>query len=223
MRDWITNVSDTNYIFGTVAGVHPFPMMVRDFQAIIGKEVRIQILEKEGRYTGLFGGMCCGGSNSMGLFYPFYENREVKFIGVEPAGHGIETGKHAATLCEGSVGVLHGSKSYLLQDENGQIKETHSISAGLDYPGVGPEHSYYKDTKRAEYVSVTDEDCLKAFKKLAELEGIIPALESAHAIAHVMKIVPKLSKDKIIVINLSAEETRMLNPSPICLRNHNSS
>lgn len=203
MRDWITNVETTNYIFGTAAGVHPFPMIVRDFQAIIGQEVRQQILEKEGRLPDYLVACVGGGSNSIGLFYPFYENREVKFIGVEAAGLGIESGKHAATLCVGQPGVLHGAKSYLLQDENGQIQETHSISAGLDYPGVGPEHSYYKDTGRAEYVSVTDEECLGAFKKLAELEGIIPALESAHAVAHAMKIAPKLSKDKIIVINLS--------------------
>ncbi len=203
MRDWITNVEDTNYIFGTAAGVHPFPMIVRDFQAIIGHEVREQILEKEGRLPDYLVACVGGGSNSIGLFYPFYENREVKFIGVEAAGLGIKSGKHAATLCVGQPGVLHGAKSYLLQDKNGQIQETHSISAGLDYPGVGPEHSYYKDTGRAKYVSVTDEECLQAFKKLAESEGIIPALESAHAVAHVMKIAPKLSKDKIIVINLS--------------------
>ena len=203
MRDWITNVRNTNYIFGSVAGVHPFPMMVRDFQSVIGIETRKQIMEKEGRMPDYLVACVGGGSNSMGLFYPFYENREVKFIGVEAAGYGIETGKHAATLCTGTVGVLHGAKSYLLQDENGQILETHSISAGLDYPGVGPEHSFYKDTGRAKYVSITDEECLKAFQKLAQLEGIIPALESAHAVAQVMKIAPKLPKEKIIVINLS--------------------
>ena len=203
MRDWITNVETTNYIFGSVAGVHPFPMMVRDFQSIIGNETRKQILDKEGRLPDYLVACVGGGSNSMGLFYPFYENRGVKFIGVEAAGHGINSGKHAATLCAGSVGILHGAKSYLLQDENGQIMETHSVSAGLDYPGVGPEHSYYKDSGRAEYVAVTDEECLVAFKKLAELEGIIPALESAHAVAHVMQLAPKLPKDKIIVINLS--------------------
>ncbi|MCX7918535.1 MAG: tryptophan synthase subunit beta [bacterium] len=202
-RDWITNVRDTNYIFGSVSGVHPFPMMVRDFQSVIGKETKRQIQQKEGRLPDYLVACVGGGSNAIGLFYPFYWDTSVKFIGVEAAGLGMKTGKHAASLCAGSIGVLHGSKSYVLQDNNGQILPTHSISAGLDYPGVGPEHSFYKKSGRAEYVAITDKEALAAFQLLAELEGIIPALESAHAVAYTCKLAPKLKKNQIIVINLS--------------------
>jgi tryptophan synthase beta chain len=203
LRDWVTNVRTTHYIFGTVAGPHPFPMMVRDFQSVIGKEVRQQTLEKEGRLPDYVIACVGGGSNAMGIFYPFIGDPDVKLIGVEAAGRGLHTGKHAATLGAGSPGVLHGTASYLLQNEDGQVLETHSISAGLDYPGVGPEHSYLKDTGRATYVSATDEEALDAFCWLAENEGIIPALESAHAVAYARKLVPSLSKDEIVVINLS--------------------
>ncbi|MFB3896002.1 MAG: tryptophan synthase subunit beta [bacterium] len=202
-RDWITNVRDTNYIFGTVSGVHPFPMMVRDFQSVIGKEAKQQIKLKEGRLPDYLIACVGGGSNAMGLFYPFYQDTSVKFIGVEAAGLGIKTGKHAASLSAGSIGVLHGSMSYVLQDKDGQILPTHSVSAGLDYPGVGPEHSFYKDSGRAEYVSITDKEALTAFQLLAELEGIIPALESAHAVAYACKLAPKLKKNQIIIVNLS--------------------
>jgi len=201
-RDWVANVDNTYYLIGSVMGAHPYPMIVRDFQSIIGKEIKHQILEKEGKLPDYLMACVGGGSNAMGTFYPFY-NDEVRFVGVEAGGLGIETMKHGATLCAGSVGILHGSKSYILQDENGQIMPTHSVSAGLDYPGVGPEHSYYKDTKRAEYVSVTDDEALEAFKLLSIQEGIIPALESAHAVAYALKIAPKLDPSKIIVICLS--------------------
>ncbi|MFH1859780.1 MAG: tryptophan synthase subunit beta [bacterium] len=203
LRDWVTNVGTTHYIIGSVVGPHPYPMMVRDFQSIIGQETRAQILNLEGRLPDCLVACVGGGSNSMGLFYPFYEENNVRFIGVEAAGEGIETGRHSASLGLGSVGALHGSLSYVLQDENGQIIPTHSVSAGLDYPGVGPEHSYYKDTGRAEYVSVTDEEALDSFQLLAITEGIIPALESAHAIAHAVKLAPTMDKDKIIIVCLS--------------------
>lgn len=203
LRDWVTNVRTTHYIFGTVAGPHPFPMMVRDFQSVIGKEARQQTLEKEGRLPDYVIACVGGGSNAMGIFYPFIGDTSVRLIGVEAAGKGLNTKKHAATLGAGSPGVLHGTASYLLQDEDGQVLETHSISAGLDYPGVGPEHSYLKDTGRATYVSATDDEALDAFRWLAEKEGIIPALESAHAIAYARKLVPKLRKDEIVIINLS--------------------
>jgi len=203
MRDWITNVHNTNYIFGTVAGPHPFPMMVRDFQSVIGWETKNQIMKKEGRFPDFLVACVGGGSNSMGLFYPFYNEKDVAFIGVEAGGLGINTIKHAATLCAGKPGVLHGAYSYLLQDNDGQIRETHSISAGLDYPGVGPEHSYYKDSERAQYVSVTDDECLEAFQVLAQTEGIIPALESSHALAYTMKLAPTLTPEQIVVVNLS--------------------
>ncbi|MHB1000640.1 MAG: tryptophan synthase subunit beta [Armatimonadota bacterium] len=203
MRDWVTNVQDTHYIFGTVAGPHPFPMMVRDFQSVIGKETRVQSMEHEGRLPDYVIACVGGGSNAMGMFYPFVQDESVKMIGVEAAGRGIETGMHAVTLGAGSPGVLHGALSYMLQDDNGQVIETHSISAGLDYPGVGPEHSYLKDAHRAEYVSVTDDEALDAFQWLARVEGIIPALESSHAVAYAKKLVPTLGKDKIVVINLS--------------------
>jgi len=203
LRDWITYVRTTFYIIGSVAGPHPYPLIVRDFQKVIGEEVKRQLWQKEERLPDYLIACVGGGSNALGLFYPFIEDKDVKMIGVEAAGEGIEKGKHAASLVAGKVGILHGTKSYLLQDEHGQVNIAHSIAPGLDYPGVGPEHSYLKDIGRIEYVAVTDEEALEAFKKLSLLEGIIPALESAHAIAYVMKIAPKLSKDKIIVVNLS--------------------
>ncbi|MGQ9610054.1 MAG: tryptophan synthase subunit beta [bacterium] len=202
-RDWVTNVQNTYLLIGSVVGAHPYPMIVRDFQSVIGKETKQQIIEKEGRLPDYLIACVGGGSNAMGMFYPFYNDKEVKFIGVEAGGLGIETSKHGASLCAGSVGILHGSKSYILQDENGQIMPTHSVSAGLDYPGVGPEHSFFKDTNRAEYVYVTDKEALDAFKLLSLHEGIIPALESAHAVAYAAKLAPKLSTSSIIVICLS--------------------
>ncbi len=203
IRDWVTNVRSTYYVIGSVAGPHPYPMMVRDFQSIIGHETKQQIIEREGRLPDTLIACVGGGSNAMGLFHPFYEDRDVKFIGVEAAGHGIETGQHAATLCAGEVGILHGSIGYLLQDEGGQIQLAHSVSAGLDYPGVGPEHCFFKDSGRAEYVSITDEEALEGFTALSKLEGIIPALESSHAIAHTMKAAPQMNNDQVIIVNLS--------------------
>jgi tryptophan synthase beta chain len=203
IRDWVTNVRTTHYIIGSVVGPHPYPMIVRDFQSIIGQETRLQIQEREGRLPDAVVACVGGGSNAMGIFYPFIEDAGVRLIGVEAAGRGIETGEHCATLTAGEPGVLHGCKSYLLQDENGQIAPSHSISAGLDYPGVGPEHSYLKQTGRAEYVSITDAEALDAFQFLAQTEGLIPALECAHGIAHLRKIVPQMSPDQIVVFNLS--------------------
>jgi tryptophan synthase beta chain len=203
LRYWVSAVRDTFYVIGSVAGPHPYPVMVREFQKIIGEEAREQIQELTGRLPDLLVACVGGGSNAMGLFFPFVEDKAVQMLGVEAAGTGIETGKHAATLNEGSVGVLHGSKSYVLQDENGQITEAHSISAGLDYPGVGPEHSLFKDIKRAEYVAVTDQQALGAFSTLCRLEGIIPALESSHALAAAMIEAKNRSKDEIILVNLS--------------------
>jgi tryptophan synthase beta chain len=203
IRDWVTNVRTTHYIIGSVVGPHPYPMLVRDFQAIIGEETKKQILKKEKRLPDYLVACVGGGSNSIGLFHPFYRDKEVKFIGVEAGGLGINTSSHAATLKKGRIGILHGSKSYVLQDKDGQISPTHSISAGLDYPGVGPEHSFYKQTKRANYVAVTDKQAMKGFKVLTELEGIIPALESAHAVAYLLKLAPQLSPQEIIVANLS--------------------
>jgi tryptophan synthase beta chain len=203
IRDWVTNVRNTHYIIGSVVGPHPYPMMVRDFQSVIGRETREQILRKEGRLPDYIVACVGGGSNAMGIFYPFVENTSVEFIGVEAAGEGIDTNRHCATLGKGRPGVLHGSMSYLLQDENGQVQLTHSISAGLDYPGVGPEHSFLKDVGRANYVSVTDAEALEAFCLLSKIEGIIPALEPAHAIAYAQKFVRTLDKDKIVVICLS--------------------
>ncbi len=203
MRDWVTNVRNTHYIIGTVAGPHPYPTMVRDFQAIIGNEAREQMQFDEGRLPDHIIACIGGGSNAMGIFYPFVRDESVNLIGVEAAGSGVETGKHAATLTAGSEGVLHGSHSYVLQDEYGQVIPTHSISAGLDYPGVGPEHAFWKDIGRAEYVSVTDAEALDAFQWTARTEGIIPALESSHAIAYVRKFAPTLPKDKIILVSLS--------------------
>jgi tryptophan synthase beta chain len=203
MRDWVTNVEHTFYIIGTVAGPHPYPMMVRDFQSVIGEECRMQMPELAGRQPDAVIACVGGGSNAMGIFYPYIPDSGVRLIGVEAAGEGLSTGKHAASLCAGKPGVLHGNRTYLLQDAHGQITETHSISAGLDYPGVGPEHAWLKDSGRAEYVAVTDEDALKAFHELCRHEGIIPALESAHAVAHAMKIAPSMRKDALILVNLS--------------------
>ena len=203
MRDWVTNVRTTHYCIGSVAGPHPFPMMVRDFQSVIGKETKRQILKLEGRLPDYLLACVGGGSNSMGLFYDFFNDKKVKFIGVEAAGRGLSTGLHAATLERGEVGVLHGSKSYLLQDKAGQVKIAHSISAGLDYPGVGPEHAYFKSIGRAKYVSVTDDEALDAFQLLSETEGIIPALESSHAIAYLAKHARKHKKSDIVVVCLS--------------------
>jgi tryptophan synthase beta chain len=203
MRDWVTNVEHTFYILGTVAGPHPYPMMVRDFQCVIGEESIVQMQELAQRQPDAVIACVGGGSNAMGLFYPYIPHRAVKLIGVEAAGEGLETGKHAASLCAGTPGVLHGNRTYLLQDANGQITETHSVSAGLDYPGVGPEHAWLKDSRRAEYVAVTDAEALHAFHELCRCEGIIPALESAHAVAHAMKLARSLPSDAILLVNLS--------------------
>ena len=202
IRHWVTHARDTFYIIGTVAGPHPYPMMVRDFQAIIGKEARAQILEKESRLPDHVIACIGGGSNAIGLFHPFLDDDQVEMHGVEAAGHGLESGLHAASLAGGEPGVLHGNRTYLLQDEDGQIKDAHSISAGLDYPGIGPEHSWLNDTGRVKYVSVTDVEALEAFQTCCRTEGIIPALEPSHALAHVCKIAPSMDKDKIIVMNL---------------------
>jgi tryptophan synthase beta chain len=202
-RDWVSNVSNTHYLIGSAVGPHPYPSMVRDFQAIIGKETREQMLAQYKRLPDYIVACVGGGSNSIGMFHPFLNDKEVRLIGVEAAGHGLETGEHAATLAVGTVGVLHGAKSYVLQDKDGQILETHSISAGLDYPGVGPEHSFLKDSGRATYVAINDKEALDGFQMLCRTEGIIPALESSHAIAHAAKLAGTLSKEQIIVINLS--------------------
>jgi len=203
MRDWVTNVSSTFYIIGTVAGPHPYPMMVRDFQSVIGKEAIGQMQEQCERQPDVVIACVGGGSNAMGIFHPYIPVKGVRLIGVEAAGDGMETGRHAASLTAGHPGVLHGNRTYLLQDENGQIIETHSISAGLDYPGVGPEHAWLKDSGRAEYVTITDAEALQAFHSLCRLEGIIPALESSHAVAYATKLAPTLPKDKILLVNLS--------------------
>ena len=203
MRDWVTNVDDTFYIIGTVAGPHPYPAMVRDFQTVIGRESREQMLAMTGRLPDVLMACVGGGSNAIGLFFPFLEDRDVQIIGVEAAGDGLATGHHAAPLCAGTPGVLHGNRTYLIEDRDGQIIETHSISAGLDYPGVGPEHAWLKDTGRANYVAVTDEEALAAFHRLTRTEGIIPALESSHAIAQAIKMAPGLGKDRSLLINLS--------------------
>ncbi len=206
LRDWVTNVENTFYIIGTVAGPHPYPMMVRDFQRVIGDECLVQMPEMIGRaHAQPDAVIACvgGGSNAMGIFYPYIEHAKTRLIGVEAAGQGIETGKHAASLSAGSPGVLHGNRTYLLQDANGQITETHSISAGLDYPGVGPEHAYLKDIGRAEYVGITDDEALVAFHRLCRTEGIIPALESAHAVAYAMKLAPTMRADQHLLVNLS--------------------
>ncbi|TCS81295.1 tryptophan synthase subunit beta [Tepidibacillus fermentans] len=203
LEDLMENYENTFYLLGSAVGPHPYPTMVKHFQSVIGQEAREQILEKESRLPDYLIAAVGGGSNAIGLFAPFYDDKEVKMIGVEPGGKGIETGLHAAPLNDGIKAVIHGFRTYAMIDEKGEVKETHSIAAGLDYPGVGPEHSFYKDSKRAEYVSVTDEEALEAFRTLSKLEGIIPALESAHAVAYAMKLAPKLAEDQIVVVNLS--------------------
>jgi len=203
MRDWVTNVESTFYIIGTVAGPHPYPMMVRDFQAVIGNEAKIQMQEDFTRQPDALIACVGGGSNAIGLFYPYIDDVNVRLIGVEAAGKGMDTNQHAATLSMGSPGVLHGNRTYLIQDANGQIVETHSISAGLDYPGVGPEHAWLKDSGRAEYVAITDDEALEAFHTLCRYEGIMPALESSHALAYAAKYAPTLTKDKLLLVNLS--------------------
>jgi len=203
LRDWVTNVENTFYIIGTVAGPHPYPTMVRDFQRVIGDECLVQMPEMTGRQPDAVIACVGGGSNAMGIFYPYIDHAAVRLIGVEAAGQGLDSGKHAASISAGSPGVLHGNRTYLLQDANGQIIETHSISAGLDYPGVGPEHAYLKDIGRAEYVGITDSEALAAFHRLCRTEGIIPALESAHAVAHAMKIAPTMRSDQHLLVNLS--------------------
>ena len=203
MRDWVTNVENTFYIIGTVAGPHPYPMMVRDFNSIVGTECLVQMPAAAGRQPDAVLACVGGGSNAMGIFHAYIPDESVKLIGVEAGGLGLHTGKHAATLSTGSPGVLHGNRTYLMQDANGQIQETHSISAGLDYPGVGPEHAWLKDSGRAQYVSATDDEALNAFHTLCRLEGIIPALESSHALAHAMKIAPGMAHDRIVLVNLS--------------------
>ncbi len=211
LRDWVTNVRDTYYLVGSTMGPHPYPMIVRDFQAVIGREVRRQILRHEGRLPDVLVACVGGGSNAMGLFHPFIDDAEVQLIGVEAAGDGLKTGRHAASISGGMIGVLHGKKTYVLQDELGQIREAHSISAGLDYPGIGPEHAWLHDSGRARYVAVTDAEALEALQKLTASEGIIPALESAHAIAHVLRLAPTMAHDRIIVVNLSGRGDKDMN------------
>jgi len=211
MRDWVTNVETTFYILGTAAGPHPYPMLVRDFQAIIGKECLTQMPEMIGRQPDAVIACVGGGSNAIGIFYPYLADKNVRLIGVEAGGSGIASGHHAAPLSAGTPGILHGFKSYLMQDENGQVTETHSVSAGLDYPGVGPEHAYLKDSGRAEYVAINDDEALQAFHDLCKLEGIIPALESSHALAHAAKIAPGMSKDKVLLVNLSGRGDKDMN------------
>ena len=211
MRDWVTNVDDTFYIIGTVAGPHPYPAMVRDFQAIIGREARQQILEKEGKLPDALVACVGGGSNAIGLFYDFLTDEDVAIYGVEAGGRGLETGEHAAPLCKGTPGVLHGNRTYLMQDDNGQILGTHSISAGLDYPGVGPEHSWLKDIGRANYVAINDDEALQGFRDLTRYEGIIPALETSHALAYATKLAPTMRKDQTIIINLSGRGDKDMN------------
>jgi tryptophan synthase beta chain len=203
MRDWVTNVDDTFYILGTVAGPHPYPAMVRDFNAVVGREARRQMIDEYGRLPNALVACVGGGSNAIGLFHPFIDDREVAMYGVEAAGHGLSGLEHAASLCAGRVGVLHGSRTYLLDDDAGQIRHTHSVSAGLDYPGVGPEHAWLKDAGRAKYVGISDEEALAAFHLLTRSEGIMPALESAHAIAYAMKLAAELSSEEIVLVNLS--------------------
>jgi tryptophan synthase beta chain len=203
IRDWVTNARDTYYLLGSVVGPHPYPMMVRDFQSVIGRETRQQIVEQAGRLPDHIVACVGGGSNAIGIFEPFVDDRQIQLVGVEAGGEGLATGRHAATISAGRTGVLHGTKSYVLQDGDGQILETHSISAGLDYPGVGPEHSYLKDSGRATYVAVDDREALEGFQLLCRTEGIVPALESAHAIAYAVKLAPSLACDKVVVVNLS--------------------
>jgi len=203
MRDWVTNVDDTFYIIGTVAGPHPYPQLVRDFQCVIGREARQQCFDMTGRLPDALVACVGGGSNAIGLFHPFLEDESVKMFGVEAGGYGVETGKHAAPLNDGIPGILHGNRTYLMEDENGQIIETHSVSAGLDYPGVGPEHSWLKDMGRVDYVAINDDEAMEAFRRLTLIEGIMPALESSHAIAYAEKLAPQMSKDETIIVNLS--------------------
>lgn len=211
MRDWVTNVEDTFYIIGTVAGPHPYPMIVRNFQSVIGQESIQQMPEFAGRQPDYVVACVGGGSNAMGIFHPYIPFESVRLVGVEAAGHGVETGMHAASLTAGKVGVLHGNRTYVIQNEDGQVIETHSVSAGLDYPGVGPEHAWLKDTSRAEYVSVTDDEALEAFHQCCRIEGIIPALESSHSLAYITKLAPTLPKDKIILVNLSGRGDKDIN------------
>ena len=211
LRDWVTNVRTTHYIIGSVVGPHPYPMMVRDFQSVIGREVKKEIIRKEGRLPDYLVACVGGGSNSIGLFHPFFNDRKVKFVGVEAAGAGVSTGKHAATLSRGRLGVLHGAKSFLLEDRFGQVEIAHSIAAGLDYPGVGPEHSYYKQIGRAKYVAVTDVQALEGFKLLSYIEGIIPALEPAHAIYYLKRLVKNLDRNTLIVLCLSGRGDKDVN------------
>ncbi|MEO8508077.1 MAG: pyridoxal-phosphate dependent enzyme, partial [Betaproteobacteria bacterium] len=211
MRDWVTNVENTFYIIGTVAGPHPYPMMVRDFQRVIGDECVVQMPEYAGRQPDAVIACVGGGSNAMGIFYPYIPHRDVRLIGVEAGGDGIATGRHSASLTAGRPGVLHGNRTYLLQDANGQITETHSVSAGLDYPGVGPEHAWLKDSGRAEYVVIDDDEALAAFHDCCRIEGIIPALESAHALAYAKKLAPTLERDKILLVNLSGRGDKDMN------------
>ena len=211
MRDWVTNVESTFYIIGTVAGPHPYPMMVRDFNSVVGRELRTQMPEEIGRQPDAILACVGGGSNAMGAFYHYIEDKAVRLIGVEAGGLGLASGKHAATLCAGRPGVLHGNRTYLIQDDNGQIVETHSISAGLDYPGVGPEHAWLKDSGRAEYVSVTDDEALNAFHTLTRMEGIMPALESAHVVAYAMKLAPTLPREQVLLVNLSGRGDKDMN------------
>jgi tryptophan synthase beta chain len=211
MRDWVTNVDSTFYIIGSVAGPHPYPMMVRDFQTVIGRECLVQMPEAAGRQPDYVIACVGGGSNAIGIFYPYIQHANVKLVGVEAGGEGVETGKHAASLTAGRPGVLHGNRTYLLQDGDGQILETHSVSAGLDYPGVGPEHSWLKDTGRAQYVTIDDSEALAAFHDCCRIEGIIPALESCHALAYAKKLAPTLSRDTILLVNLSGRGDKDMN------------
>ena len=217
IRDWVTNVETTMYIIGSVVGMHPYPMIVRDFQSVIGREARAQCIEQLGRLPDTIIACVGGGSNAMGIFHPFANDDTVELIGVEAAGHGIETGAHAASLSAGSVGVLHGAKSYLLQDDDGQVLEAHSISAGLDYPGVGPEHAYLKDSGRATYVAITDQEAISAFQLLCRVEGIIPALESAHAVAYARKYAAQRSPDDLVLVNLSGRGDKDLQTAATAL------
>lgn len=217
LRAWVAEVDKTFYVIGSVAGPHPYPLMVRDFQSVIGMETREQILEKEGRLPDLIIACVGGGSNAAGIFYPFIEDEEVKLVGVEAAGRGISSGEHAASIGAGRVGVLHGSKSYVLQDEHGQILNAHSVSAGLDYPGVGPEHSFWAESGRVRYCSITDDEALKAFHEFTRCEGIIPALESAHAIAQVQKDAPGMDPDKVVIVNLSGRGDKDVDTVLSCL------
>jgi len=220
LRDWVTNVRTTYYLLGSVMGPHPYPMMVRDFHRVIGEEARAQSRRATGRLPDLLVACVGGGSNAIGLFWPFIGDRRVRIVGVEPGGHGIKSGKHGASLGSGAVGVLHGSMSYVLQNDDGQVAEAHSISAGLDYPGVGPEHSYYKDTGRFEYVSVTDTEALEGFQALTRLEGIMPALESAHAVAHAMQAAARMKKTQTVVVGLSGRGDKDVHTVGEALDNH---